>query len=31
MTLPITFDECLLLSGTVVTGLLFLMTLSRPG
>jgi hypothetical protein len=28
--MPFTFDECLLLSGTLISGILFLITLSRP-
>jgi hypothetical protein len=30
MTGPISYDECLLLCGAVVAGMVFIMTLSRP-
>jgi hypothetical protein len=30
MATPFSYDECLLLCGAVVTGMLFIMTLGRP-
>jgi hypothetical protein len=31
MTGPISYDECLLLCGAVVAGMVFILTLGRPG
>ena len=31
MTTPFSYDECLLLCGTIVAGMLFVLTLSRTG